>query len=250
MDRWSGRGMTRTVSVRVVGFRDSERHSLNTLLRLSDGRDPQYQLWQGGTGPGPDVALIDSDSYEAVLALESPSNAGLKMIWIGPGTPPQAWRCFQRPVQWADVIGAIDELFQPASGLDFDLTMPGGLDDQLPGRRALIASADREHRLYLRARLALSHLTQADDAETAPAALELARRHRYDVALVDLELPGGEGWNVVRQLGACRPRIAHLIATNGRATTGERMRAWLARAHNLHGDRLDPARLQALIERV
>jgi len=240
--------MTRSVSVRVIGFRDNERHSLNTLLRLSDGRDTQYQLWQGG--PGPDVILIDSDSYEAVLELESPSNAGLKMIWIGPGAPPQAWRCFQRPVQWVDVIAAIDEMFQPPSGLDFDLTMPGALDDQPIGRRALIASADREHRLYLRARLALSHLTQADDAESGPGALELVRRHRYDLALVDLEIPGGDGWKLVRQLGAIRPKITHLIATNGRASTGERMRAWLAGAHNLHGQRLDPVQLQALLERV
>lgn len=242
--------MTRTVSVRVVGFRDNERHSLNTLLRLSDGRDTQYQLWQGLPGPGPDVALIDSDSYEAVLELESPSNAGLKMIWIGPGTPPQAWRCFQRPVQWVDVIAAIDEMFLPPSGLDFDLTMPGALDDQPIGRRALIASADRDHRLYLRARLALSHLTQADDAETGPGVLELVRRHRYDLALVDLDLPGGDGWKLLRTLRAVRPRITHLIATNGRASAGERMRAWLAGAHNLHGDRLDPAQLQALLERV
>jgi len=242
--------MTKTVSVQVMGFEDHERHSLNTLLRLSDGRDIQYQLWQGGPGPGPDLALVDSKSHEAVLELESPSNAGLKMIWIGPGMPPQAWRCFDRPVNWVDVIAAMDEIFQPPSGLDFDLTMPGSMDDPIPGRRALIASADRDQRLYLRARLALSHLTQADEAETGPGALELVRRHRYDLALVDLELPGAGGWKLVRQLGAMRPKITHLIAINGRSSTGERMRAWLAGAHNLAGERLDPAQLQALIERV
>ena len=240
--------MTRTVSVRVIGFSDHERHSLNTLMRLSDGRDTRYQLWQAG--PRPDVALIDSQSYEAVLELESPSNAGLKMIWIGAGRPPQAWRCFDRPVQWAEVIVAIDELFQPPADLDFDITAPASLDEQLPDRRALIASADRDHRLYLRARLALAHLTQADEADSAGQALELARRNRYDVALVDLALPGGEGWNLVRQLGAGRPKIPRLIATHGRATARERMRAWLARAHTLPGDRLDPAQLQALLERV
>lgn len=242
--------MTRTVSVWVVGFADHERHSLNTLLRLSEGREIQYQLWLGAAGPGPDLALIDSQSYEAVLAMESPSNAGLKMIWVGPGTPPQAWRCFDRPVRWAEVVLAMDELFEPPANLDFDLTAPASFDALMPGRRALIASADRNHRLYLRARLALADITQADEAETAAQALEYARRSRYDLALVDLELPGADGWKFVRQLGAGRPRIAHLIATNGRATAGERMRAWLARAHNLPGERLDPAQLQSLLERV
>jgi hypothetical protein len=47
-----------------------------------------------------------------------------------------------------------------------------------------------------------------------------------------------------------RPRITHLIVTNGRASTGERMRAWLAGAHNRPGERVDPVQLQALLERV
>jgi CheY-like chemotaxis protein len=171
------------------------------------------------------------------------------MIWIGPGMPPQAWRCFERPVHWADMIAAIDEMLQRPSGPDFDLTLPGTMDEP-SGRRALIASADRDNRLYLRARLALSHLTQADEAETAAGALELVRRHRYDLALVDLGLPGADGWALVRRLRAVRPRIAHLVATNGRASAADRLRAWLAGAHNLPGERLDPARLQALLERV
>ena len=242
--------MTRTVSVWVIGFADHERHSLNTLLRLSEGRQIGYQLWQGGTGPGPELALIDSQSYEAVLEMESPSNAGLKMVWIGAGKPPQAWRCFDRPVRWAEVVLAMDELFEPPTDLDFDLTAPASLDFPIPGRRALIASADRDHRLYLRARLSLADITQADEAQTPAEALEYARRNRYDIALVDLDLPDADGWKFVKQLAAGRPKITHLIATNGRAGAGDRMRAWMAGAHNLPGERLDPVELHALLQRV
>lgn len=249
-----GLGMTRTVSVWVIGFADHERHSLNTLLRLSEGRKVQYQLWLGAAGPGPELALVDSQSYEAMLQLESPSNAGLKMVWIGPGSPSRAWRCFDRPVRWAEVVLAMDELFAPSTDtdidLDFDLTAPASIEQLMPGRRALIASADRDHRLYLRARLSLADLTQADEAQTPAEALEYARRIRYDIALVDLDLPGGAGWKFVRQLGAGRPKITHLIATNGRATASDRMRAWLAGAHNLPGERLDPVQLHALLQRV
>ncbi|GAC1537362.1 MAG: hypothetical protein NVS2B4_17550 [Ramlibacter sp.] len=153
-------------------------------------------------------------------------------------------------MQWSDVVDAMDELFRPPPDVDFDLTVPASLEPGPPSRRALIASADRDHRLYLRARLALSHITQADEAQTAADALELARRQRYDLALVDLNMPGAQGWKLVRQLAAGRPRITHLIATNGRASPGERMKAWLARAHNLPGDKPDPAQLQSLLERI
>ena len=91
---------------------------------------------------------------------------------------------------------------------------------------------------------------RSDEAETPAEALECARRTRYDIALVDLDLPGGEGWKFVRQLGSGRPRISHLIATNGRAPASDRMQAWLAGAHNLPGERLDPVQLHALLRRV
>src|SRR3954470_8147597 len=113
--------MSRTVTVRAIGFTDVERHSLNTLLRLSEGRDIRYQFWLGGN-TGPDLALIDSQSYEAVMEMESPSNAGLKMIWIGDRQPGQALRAFARPVNWAEVVEAMDELFRPPPSLDFDFS--------------------------------------------------------------------------------------------------------------------------------
>ncbi|HEY1230047.1 MAG TPA: response regulator, partial [Ramlibacter sp.] len=141
-------------------------------------------------------------------------------------------------------------LFEPPTEVDFDLTAPASLDFTIPGRRALIASADRDHRLYLRARLSLADITQADEAQTPAEALEYARRNRYDIALVDLDLPEADGWKFVKQLAAGRPKITRLIATNGRAGAGDRMRAWMAGAHNLPGERLDPVELHALLQRV
>jgi CheY-like chemotaxis protein len=239
--------MARTVSVRVVGFTDVERHSLRTLLRLSEGREIAYLPWEGGGTP--DLTLIDSQSYEAVLELESPSNAGLRMIWIGDGQPPQAVLCFARPVDWAAVVAAMDDLVQPATLVDLDFSRPAPLD-AAEARRVLIASADRDHRLYLRARLALSGLTQADEAETVPDALELARQQRYDVALVDLQLPHDGGWSLARQLKGAKPRIPHLIVTQGSSGTSERLKAWMAGVETAPGSPPNPARLKALLDRV
>ena len=71
----------------------------------------------------------------------------------------------------------MDELFVPPEPVDFDLDFDESAAETWPPtpERALIASADRDERLYLRAKLALADLTQADEAETGAQALELAR---------------------------------------------------------------------------
>ena len=244
------------VFVKVLGFSDVERHALNTLFRLSQERAIGYALWSPGHGVTARVALIDSDSHEAVVELESTGNQDLKMIRIGPGEPAQAWRSFERPIRWPDVIAAMDQLFLPAPELDFDLGELEEAQDTLPPepgpppRRALIAAADRNDRLYLRARLALAGLTQADDAATAADALELARLNCYEIALVDFALAGGSGWGFVRQLRTAGQPIARVIVTKSRVSPGDKVRALWGGRPALLAKPPDPGKLRALLERV
>ncbi len=245
------------VFVKVIGFSDVERHALNTLFRLSEARETCYAPWQEELGVAAQLALIDSDSHEALVEFHAPSNAQLKMVWVGPRAPAQAWRAFERPLQWPDVIAAMDVLFQPPPeiDLDFDLgasgdTGPATQPPEPTGKRALIASADRAERLYLRARLSLADLTQADEAATGADALELVRNHRYDVALVDFDTPGTTGWDLLRQLQAAEPRIPHLIVTKDRVSAGDRVRGWRTGTGCLLSKPLQPERLKDLLKQV
>lgn len=247
--------MAQTVFVKVVGFTDVERHALNTVFRLSEQRDTRYCLWADDAPAAPQLALVDGLSYGAPVELESPGSAALRLIWVGPVAPACAWRAFDRPIAWPEVVGAMDELFAPARALDFDLGVNSDEIDTRPPdeparKRALIASADRDQRLYLRARLALADLTRADEAETGARALELTRTHPYDVALVDFALPDMDGWVLLKELVGARPAIPHVIATKPAATLAERWRARLAGAQALLDQPPSPGRLQDLLERV
>ena len=247
--------MAQRVFVKVIGFTDVERHALNTVFRLSEQRETIYSLWLAEAPEAPQLALIDGQSYEARLELEAPKNSELKLIWVGAVAPAEAWRTFDRPISWPDVVNAMDELFTPPESLDFDLDYNSGMSDTLPPdtppvKRALIASADRDVRLYMRARLSLADLTQADEAETGAQALELTRTHEYAVALVDLGLPDMDGWAFVKELGETKPGIPHVILTKAQASLPEHVRAWLGGAKGLFGTPPDPGRLQALLERV
>ena len=244
--------MTQRVFIKVVGFSDVERHALNSVFRLSEERQTVYSLWEPGA-PEAKLALIDSQSYEAGVELELPSNAERKFIWVGPQAHARAWLNFDRPIAWPDVVHAMDELFAPP--LDFDIDFDGAdtlppFDERQPRKRALIASADRDERLYMRAKLSLADLTDADDAESGAQALELARDNDYAVALVDMGLPDMQGWDFLKELASAGRRIPHVIATKTGASLGERFRARWVGLDGLFDKPPDPARLHVLLQKV
>jgi CheY-like chemotaxis protein len=248
--------MPQRVFVKVLGFTDVERHALNTVFRLSEESDPAYALWTPEAPDAAQLALIDGESYEARLEMESPGMEGLKLIWVGTAAPDNVWRTFQRPLAWPDVVRSMDELFVPAEVLDFDLDSDTGGPETLPPppeaprKRALIASGDRNERLYLRAKLALAHLTQADEAETAAQALELTRANQYDVALVDFALPGVSGWDLLKELSNTKPAIPHVIITKDGASFVERARAWIGGAEAFFDKPPHPGKLHDLLRKV
>ena len=252
--------MTQRVFIKVVGFTDVERHALNTVFRLSDERGTSYSLWTHNTAKPPQLALLDANAYESRFEAESTASGGLTIVWIGDKPPPNAWRAFERPIVWTEVVQAMDQLFL-STDVDFDLAFdeePGGPDTQPSqlsqledtGKRALIASPNRDERLYLRARLALAHLTQADEAETAAQALELLRTNAYSVALFDFSLPDTEGWSFLKQLKSAQPSLAHVIVTKSRVTLPERVRGWFAGAVGVFDKPPHPAKLNALLLKV
>ena len=206
--------MGSTVFVKVVGFRDVERHALNTVFRLSMERRTVYALWTPEAPVMPHVGLIDVDSYEAGLALASPGlNPNLKLICVGKGAPQNAWRIFMRPLNWTAVIHSMDQLFASAA-VDIDLgadttavtTVPPGV------RRTLLVDLSRDDRLYLRARLSLAGLIDVDEAETVMQAAAKVREHHYDVVIVNVDMLD-EPWGLVERLVTMTPPISSVVIT-------------------------------------
>lgn len=253
--------MPQSVFIKVVGFTDVERHALNTLFRLSETRPTTYLLWAHDAPQPPQMALLDDQSYEARVEAELSQGASMRLIWIGGDPPDGVWRTFERPLSWPDVVRAMDEVFLPAQATELDMHLHGEGDtgpDTQPaeeaeatrGPRALIASALLEDRLYLRAKLALHGLTVADEAASAAQVQELLRDTRYEVALVDFELPGAQGWDFLKKLAGERPAIRHLVLTKAGASMGDRLRAWMAGVEGFLDKPPHPAKLEALLQKV
>lgn len=249
--------MSERVFVKVMGFSDVERHALNTVFRLSEDGPVHYLLWAADAPQAPGLALIDGQSYEARLELESPSaDPQLKFIWVGEAPPPQAWRTFARPLHWPHVIQAMDSLLGPATDIDLDFGFEDAGPDTVPPedvpaqKRALVINSDPEQQLYLRARLALAGLVFMDEAVTAEQGLAQARAQPYAVVLADLAQPDLDGWQMLQQLRNIEPPIAHLWLTAAQASWPTRLRARRLGAHACLGKPFDPAQLHALLKKV
>jgi CheY-like chemotaxis protein len=77
----------------------------------------------------------------------------------------------------------------------------------------LIVDDDAAFRFTLAAGLLLEGF-EVDSAGSAPEALELTRRRRFDVALVDLMMPGMHGLDLARRLMMLCPRV-QVVLTSG-----------------------------------
>jgi len=188
--------------VKVLGFSDVERHSINTMFRLSVRRVPSYHLWTPECGVAPSIALIDVDSYEACLEMESPSfSRHLKVIAVGKKPPIPVWRELARPVDWGELVRELDGLFATTNeDLDIDL---GDLLAPVPPPGVtvcLVVGLTPEQRLYIRARLALAGHTELDEAHSAVMASEMVSKRHYDLLIVALELPDADPWSLVEAL--------------------------------------------------
>lgn len=243
--------MGATVFVKVVGFRDVERHALNTVFRLSMERPTTYALWTPEAPVMPHIALIDVESYEAGLALASPGlNPNLKLICVGTGAPQNAWRVFSRPLNWTAVIHAMDQLFATGT-VDIDIGMEGEPTTVIPPgvRRTLLVDPSRDDRLYLRARLALAGLIEVDEAETVSQATVKARELHYDVVIINVDMLD-EPWGLVERLVAKDPPIGSLVITTGNNAWAMHERAERAGCRAVLNRPYDPGHVFRVLQMV
>jgi CheY-like chemotaxis protein len=214
--------MASNISVKVVGFSDAERHSLNTLFRLSEGAGVAFAVWTADAVQAPDVVLIDADSAQAQQEIAATAaQPDLRVISVGAAPVAHAWRSFQRPVDWTmllELLGAV-ALAQADGSQDVSLHEPAHSGFDPDPSACLLVGFSLENGLYLRARLALAGLYDVDDAESAVQAQVKLKHRRYSLVIVDLSSNDIGAWALVQSLGEwSESRRLVAVATSDRSS--------------------------------
>ncbi|MEO8545125.1 MAG: response regulator [Betaproteobacteria bacterium] len=243
--------MGKTVFVKVVGFRDAERHALNTLFRVAVEQSTCYALWTPESPVMPHIALIDVESYAAGMALASPGlNPNLKLICIGNGAPARAWRVFSRPINWSAILHAMEQLF---ANHDVDINIAANDHAATvipPGvRQSLLVEPVRDDRLYLRARLALAGLIDVDEVESCAHALNKLRERHYDVAVVSVDMLD-DPWALVQRMVSAHPPVESVVVTSSNRSWAMHERTEQAGCRALLDKPFDPSLVYRVFQMV
>jgi CheY-like chemotaxis protein len=122
-----------------------------------------------------------------------------------------------------------------------------GLDDSIPGRSRILVVEDNEDARQMLQMLLMLTGHEVHAAGDGPSGLEMARTKKPDIAVIDLGLPGMDGFEVARRLRAGPEKHMRLIALSGYGQSEDRRKTREA-GFDMHLVKpVDPARLSTAI---
>jgi CheY-like chemotaxis protein len=271
-----GYGKVRAMSASHVLLVDDDRALLQALSQVLPLRIPglEVDIATSPTTALERIAVVDYD----VVALDStlPGISGLDLLTriralrpeaallflAGKGDPDLAAEAqrvgardlIPKPIDLEVFCAAIEQalrLRQTNRQGKESLRTPAPVRDPAgPARRILIIEDDIDGREMLRL-LLKSWGHEVEEAENGSQGIERALAERFDVALIDIGLPGLDGYQVAQQLRAAPAgRAVVLIALTGFGEPEDRRRA-LAAGFDVHITKpVDPSNLAALLEEL
>ena len=97
-------------------------------------------------------------------------------------------------------LGSVFTLCVPLPAATLEAAVPRPVPLPAPGSRSVLLAEDNEVNVYLFSAMLEGHPVQVDVAPNGLAALELLRLRAYDLAFVDVQMPGMDGLSVTREL--------------------------------------------------
>lgn len=227
-------------AVAALGFEEKERLLLRNILRISEQHPLAFRPYQPQRDGQPAVVIVNGDNADAVTQwgklerARASSASPMSVIYLARGNPPaNAAYSLGRPFVATRLFSLLERVVTERHGYQPDLALAA--DDSLPltnvdepisneasttatklatavppvnevlqtpsqrGRSALVVDDSLPVRIQLKAPLAKS-FEHVDVAETGEEALELLARRSYDLVLLDVILPGIDGYETCKRI--------------------------------------------------
>jgi len=229
-------------AVAALGFEEKERLLLRNILRISEQHPLAFRPFQPQRDGQPAVVIVNGDNADAVTQwgklerARASSASPMSVIYLARGNPPaDATYALGRPFVATRLFALLERVVTECHGYQPDLALATdgmllltNVDEPIPdeasataskqavttppadgvrqtpserGRSALVVDDSLPVRIQLKAplRKAFDHV---DVAETGEEALELIARNSYDLVLLDVILPGIDGYETCKRIKA------------------------------------------------
>jgi two-component system, cell cycle response regulator len=188
----------------VKGFRKIELQLLDGTVKLSQRRTPRIDLLTDEQGRDADVVMIDVRDPQAMQwAADQPWLESMAVIWIDGANAPNGHTLAQRPVQWPILPMLLARALEHGPQRNTDAERPSRTHapSESVRRPVLVVDDSLAVRAYLRSQLE-AHGIAVDDAASAEAGIEAAETVRYACILMDVLMPGIDGYEACRRIKA------------------------------------------------
>ncbi len=230
----------------VANFDEREWRVLTSAARLTTGRARSY-IFEPVSGDTPDIYLVDGENPESLQSFQSMSvwnPAPSILLKSEPDSSPEKREfsrqivpsCLLKLVNLLDHISVQELRFLPElcigreeSAADQAITMPATAAAPVRSRFSALVVDDSS---TVRAQVGLGLKifgAAADFAESAEEAFELLEKNSYDIAFLDVVLPGADGYQVCKSIKKkAKHRDTVVIMLTSKSSTFDRVKASLA----------------------
>lgn len=237
----------------VKGFRKIELQLLDGTVKLSQRRTPRIDLLTDEQGQAADVVMIDArDPQAGQWAADQPWLQSKAVIWIDGATAPRGHTVAQRPVQWPILPMMLARALEHGPQRNTDAPRPSRTPAPLEAvrRQVLVVDDSLAVRAYLRSLLEAKGIA-VDDAASAEAGVEAAETVRYACILMDVLMPGIDGYEACRRIKARRRTgsAPAIVMLTSKSSPFDRIRGTMAGCDAYLTKPVDPPQLHEVVAR-
>lgn len=195
-----------------IGLDEREVLVIESLFRSNPELGTRYVFGPATEADQVDLLFVDGDNEAACQAFDALRRQRPEILAIMASSDERdfgAHRVIRKPINFRNFVAILDAITS-TNIRDLKQATDGGamrvlvVDDSLPARQ------------YMKLKLeqiadAASILLHVDTVDCGEKALEVVRRHHYDLAFLDVVMPGLDGYEVCRQMKQVAPiRVAML----------------------------------------
>ena len=242
----------------IKGFTPFELRLLDSVVKISQRRTPRLELLDDARANAADVVMIDSRDADAIAWASRRKTwlDNVTVIWVDAAVARNGHTMVARPVQWPALpmllARALDNghALKPKEALlpDASAVARAASPTTPAGGAVLVVDDSLAVRGYLRSLLEQQGFA-VDDADSVEAALDLVKQKTFDCALMDVLMPGADGYEGCRRIKALLRGDAGVpvVMLTSKSSPFDRIRGKMAGCDAYLTKPIDPERLKEVL---